>query len=253
MKYLSIDLSSFTCGITNQIANFSVLAFYCYDNDFILILPKFRLYGFHNNNKEIITNLTDYIDFTTCMINGQKLKYVIDTNDIDTNDILHIESSIYSGCILTNNDRFKNQKNHCITYNYTTEILHIANEISSILGEYLCVHVRRTDMLREHPVLEKDTLPENILKKVNLYNNQKVYIMTNEKTSFFDQLKNQTEKEFYFYSDFDILKQIKEEDNYKLFCIENEISKLSNKRISTFKTPFNGKYVDSLSEQFGWQ
>lgn len=77
--------------------------------------------------------------------------------------------------------------------------------------------------------------------------------MTNERISFFDELKNQSDYSIYFFSDFEILNQIKEEDNYMLFCIENEISKLADKRISTFKTSSVNKYIDYLTDTEGWQ
>jgi len=50
----------------------------------------------------------------------------------------------------------------------------------------------------------------------------------------------------YFLFDFEILNQIKKEDNYLL-------SKLIDKRISTFKTSSVNKYIDYLTDAEGWQ
>jgi hypothetical protein len=140
-----------------------------------------------------------------------------------------------------------------IKFSYNENILIISKQISTLLGNYLCIHVRRTDRITTEQI-NKDTSPDNILEKIKKYDNKNVYIMTNEEISFFYKLKEQTDYNiFYFFTDFEILNKIKEEDNYLLFCIENEICNLADKRISTFKTPCVNKYIDYLTETDGWQ
>ena len=56
----------------------------------------------------------------------------------------------------------------------------------------------------------------------------------------------------YLYDDFQILKNIKKIDNYKLFCIENIIMNDAYKKISTFKVK-GKKYDTYLYEKSGWQ
>ena len=251
MKYFSIDLSTISAGLSHQIENFKILIRYCYKHKYILILPHFRLYGFHNNGKEILTNLSNYIDFKTLIVNNKNFEMVMDSNNIDNKYINHVESKNYLHGLLCNDDMFKNLEWVPINFSYNENILTISKQISKLLGNYLCIHVRRTDRITTEQI-NKDTSPNNILEKIKKYDNKNVYIMTNEEISFFDKLKEQTDYNIYFFTDFEILKKIKEEDNYLLFCIENEICDSANKKISTFKVP-NNKYIDYLTETFGWQ
>lgn len=252
MKLFTIDLSTISAGLTHQIVNLSTLINYCYKNNYTLILPRFKLVGFHNNGKEIITNLSNYIDFKTLTVYNKTFEVVMDIDNIDNKDIIHIKTKKYDGGLLANDDMFKNLEWIPINFSYKENILTISKQISKQLGNYLCIHVRRTDTVTTEQI-NKDTSPNNILEKIKKYDNKNVYIMTNEEISFFDKLKQQTDYNIYFFTDFEILKKIKKEDNYMLFCIENEISKLSDKRISTFRTPMVDKYIDYLTEAPGWQ
>lgn len=252
MKYFSIDLSTIKAGLSHQQANFSTIIKYCYKHNYILILPQFRLCGFHNNGKEILTNLSKYIDFKKILVNHKPFGFVMDKDNIDNKEIMHIEAKNYKDGMLAEDDMFKHIECVPINFSYTENILTISKEISNLLDNYLCIHVRRTDRVTTEQI-NKDTSPDNILEKIKKYHNKNVYIMTNEKTSFFDILKDQSEYNIYFYTDFEILKKIKEDDNYTLFCIENEICNSADKQISTFKTPMVNKYIDYLTESEGWQ
>lgn len=252
MKYFSIDLLTINAGLSHQISNLSILIQYCCKHEYILILPYFNLSGFHNNGKGILTNLSNYIDFKTLIVNNKIFEVVMDRDNIDNKDIIHIEAKIYRFGLLKNDDMFKDLECVPIKFSYNENILTISKQISKLLGNYLCIHVRRTDRITTEQI-NKDTSPNNILEKIKKYDNKNVYIMTNEEISFFDKLKEQTDYNIYFFTDFEILKKIKEEDNYILFCIENEICNLADKQISTFKTPFVDKYIDYLTETNGWQ
>jgi hypothetical protein len=252
MKYFSIDLSTINAGLSHQIANLTILIHYCYKHEYILILPLFKLYGFHNNGKDILSNLSNYIDFKTLTVNNKKFEFVINKDGIDDKDIIHIETKQYNYGILSNDNMFNNIEWVPIKYSYNKNILTISKEISKLLGNYLCIHVRRSDQVTTEQI-NKDTSCDNILEKIKKYDNKNVYIMTNEEFSFFDKLKQQKDYNIYLYSDFEILKKVKKEDNYMLFTIENEICNLADKRISTFKTPILDKYIDYLTEADGWQ
>ena len=253
MKLLSIDMSKVRAGLTHQISNLKILIQYCYKHKYILILPHFKLAGSHNNGKEILTNLSNYIDFKTLVVNNKTFEVVMDRDNIDNKDIIHIEAKEYRHGLLKNDYMFENLECVPINFSYNENILTISKQISKLLGNYLCIHVRRTDRITTEQI-NKHTSPSNILKKIKKYDNKNVYIMTNEKISFFDKLKEQTDYNIYFFTDFEILKKIKEEDNYMLFCIENEISNLADKQISTFRTPPEiNKYIDYLTETDGWQ
>lgn len=252
MKYFSIDLSTIIAGLSHQIHNLTILIQYCFKNNYVLILPQFKLCGSHNNGKELLTNLSNYIDYKTLKVNNNFFEVVMDRNNINNVDIIHIEANEYKYGLIDNDDMFNKLECIPIQFCYNENILSIGKQISKILGNYLCIHVRRTDRITTEQI-NKDTSPNNILEKIKKYDNKKVYIMTNEEISFFDNLKDQKEFTIYFFSEFEILKKIKEEDNYTLFCIENEICNLADKRISTFKTPFINKYIDFLTETDGWQ
>lgn len=252
MKYFSIDLSTINAGLSHQITNLNLLIRYCYKHKYILILPHFKLYGFHNNGKEILTNLSNYIDFKTLIVNNKFFEVVMNRDNIDNKDIIHIEAKEYDCGLLDKDVMFKNLEYVPLKFSYNENILTIGKQISKLLGNYLCIHVRRTDRITTEQI-NKDTSPNNILEKIKKYDNKNVYIMTNEEISFFDKLKEQTDYNIYFFTDFEILRKIKEEDNYTLFCIENIICNLADKQISTFKTLNRDKYIDYLSETIGWQ
>jgi hypothetical protein len=252
MKYFSIDLSTINAGLSHQITNLNLLIRYCYKHKYILILPHFKLYGFHNNGKEILTNLSNYIDFKTLIVNNKFFEVIMNRDNIDNKDIIHIEAKEYDCGLLDKDVMFKDLEYIPLKFSYNENILTIGKQISKLLGNYLCIHVRRTDRITTEQI-NKDTSPNNILEKIKKYDNKNVYIMTNEEISFFDKLKEQTDYNIYFFTDFEILRKIKEEDNYTLFCIENEICNLAEKQISTFKTLNRDKYIDYLSETIGWQ
>jgi hypothetical protein len=251
MKYFSIDLSTINSGLSHQISNLNTLIRYCYKHEYILILPHFRLYGVHNNGKEVLTNLSKYINFKTLLVNNKFFEVVMNRDNVDNKDIMHIEAKKYRLGLLRNDDMFNNLENVPIKFSYNEDILTIGKQISALLGNYLCIHVRRTDRVTTEQI-NKDTSPNNILEKIKKYDIKNVYIMTNEEISFFNKLKEQTDYNIHFFTDFEILRKIKEEDNYFLFCIENIVCDLADKQISTFKTD-RAKYIDYLSETKGWQ
>lgn len=249
MKYFSIDLSSICCaGLTHQIVNLKTLIRYCYQHNYILILPLFKLVGSHNHNKRIINNLSNYIDFKTLIVNNKLFNDI--THKFENKDIIYIKAKGYKNGLISNDDMFMNLENIPVTFSYNENIITIAKEIKNILNNYLCIHVRRGDRNKTQQI-NIDTSPNNILTKIKKYDIKNVYIMTNEKISFFDKLK-QSDYNIYFFKDFKVLKKKEKEDNYMLYCIENEICNLADKKISTFKTSLS-KYDDYLTEQKGWQ
>jgi hypothetical protein len=253
MKYLSIDLSSIGgAGLTHQSVNLHTLIKFCYVNDYKLIIPIFTLTGLHNNNKTIYTNFSDYYDFNNLLVDGNYYEVITNSENIDPVCIKHIVKKKYPGGLLANDDMFKDIPWRLISLPYVQSILNVSKSIVTRLGNFTCVHVRRGDVITNEQI-DNDTRPKNILEKIKKYANNVVYIMTNEIPEFFNELKREGDYTFYLYSDFDELVNIKEQDNYKLFCIENEINCHANIRISTFNTPLTNKYSDYLSNAKGWQ
>ena len=88
-------------------------------------------------------------------------------------------------------------------------------------------------------------------KMIDKYNPKTVYIMTNR----INELTSLTKyNNIYFFTDFDYLKSI--DDNYYLFCIENNIMNNAKIRCSTFninKNKTQDYYHDYLTDHGGWQ
>jgi len=252
-KYFSIDLTTISAGLTHHIFNLETIIKYCYFNNYKLLIPEFELAGSHNNGKLIKTNLNKYINFDTLKVENKLYKIYFEIeNKEENNEIIFIDKKKYYGGLLANDPLFSELKYIPIKFDYVDYILNISKNIINELKNYLCIHVRRGDRITNKQI-DIDTSPNNIIKKIKKYDNKKIYIMTNENVDFFNELnKLYPEYNIYFYINFPILIKLKKTDNYLLFCIENEICKYAEKKISTFKTP-NHEYIDYLSEQPGWQ
>ena len=251
MKYFKIDLSNMVAGLTDQKSKFIHILKYSYHNNLKLIKPIFILEKIHNNNNKIVTDLSKYFDLDKITINDKQFILYDDNINFkkETINYTYFKRNIYSsnGCLI-NMHNLPGRVN----VPYKKDIINIAKNISSKLGDYMCIHVRRGDKIKEssstrHPTLDIDTQPKNIKKIINKYKPNSIYIMTNK----INELKPlQNIKNLYFYTHFNLLKNIN--DNYYLYCIEINIMKLAKIRCSTFNT--KKKYYDCyLTNYFGWQ
>ena len=242
--YLKIDLSTVVAGLSHQKCNFMVLIRYCFDNNLKLIKPIFRLERQHNNNKELKGDFSKYFDLDGITVNGKSFK-LYDDNDTYTYTHNHKK---YKCNLLKNNPIFKNyvknEDNWKVVIPYKQDIINIAKRVSKKLGEYMCIHVRRGDKIKEstptkHPTLDIDTQPDNIIKKINEYKLKNIYIMTNRinEVKSVSDMKN---RNIYFYTNYNFLETIN--DNYYLFCIEKNIMEFAKIRCATFRTGW--KYYD---------
>jgi len=246
-KYLEIECT-IKAGLSHQMSNLYAMLKEAKHRNITLILPHFKLHGCHNNNKELLSNLTEYYNFDKLKINGEKMIVVKDGSNIDPDTILKLR---INDQLITNNKKliFDRTINYNISIPYQNDILSIAENVSNKLGKLACVHVRRGDMLKFKPNLDNNTQSKKIISKLKKYDFDNVYIMTNEKQlGIFDDVKKKFNT--YFFKDFDILKN--EPDNYRLFAIEKCIMENASIRISTFKVK-NSYYDDYLSEITGFQ
>ena len=246
MAYFKIDLSTINAGLTHQTANLRTIINYCFINNLKLIKPIFTLSGDHNNNNELKTDLSKYYDLNGITVNGHLFKLYDDINYTYT-----ITKNTYKHGLLYNNSTFQNLKDVKIDIPYKNDIIEIANQISSELDEYMCIHVRRGDRITNNQI-DIDTQPNNIINVINKYKTKKVYIMTNT----LNELKTLSNIEnIYFYTNFNVLKIVN--DNYYLFCIENNIMEFAKIRCSTFnvklKNKNNNYYHCYLTNYPGWQ
>lgn len=256
-KYLYVKNYDKKYGLSHQKSNFNVLLKYSYLNDFILLSPNFLLDSIHNNNKLKITNFSEYFNLDDVKINNKKLEIISNYKKIENilkkdKDNVEIINGKNLPMLFKNNSRFKNLKNVNIKMDYNKNLFDIANFIIKKLGKYTCVHVRRGDRMGNDKYHNKATSSDNIILKLKEIKSPKnVYIMTDEKKDnhFF---KINYYYNLYLHSDFQILKNIKKKDNYKLFCIENIIMNKASIKISTFKVK-SKKYDSYLYEKSGWQ
>ena len=246
MVYFKIDLSTIVAGSTHQTVNLILLIRYCFANNLKLIKPIFRLCGSHNNNNEMITDLSGYYDLDAITVDGNSFRIYDDNNYTYT-----IERKTYVDHLLSNDPIFKNVKRANVVIPYKQDIIDRAEKVLHELGEYMCIHVRRGDRITNNQI-DIDTQPDNIIKVINHHNPKNVYIMTNK----LNELKSLSNIEnIFFYTDFEFLNIIN--DNYYLFCIENIIMKFANIRCSTFNVKLENKndsyYHCYLSNNPGWQ
>jgi len=256
--YLTFDVRV-KAGLSHQLSNLLAMIKEAYFTNQKLIIPELYLVGHHNNNNELKTNLSKYYDYSKLTINGKPYKvYLFKDKSISNNDI---EKRMISNQLVRFDRSIKySDRNIDIDLPYNKNIIDIAYKISSKLNNYLCIHVRRGDMLPLKKNLREDTSIKNLKKKINKYRNQvdNIYIMTNESDKeYLKELKKI--KNLYLFSDFEELNNI--DDNYYLFCIENKIIEKAKIKISTFNAKNNqtgrssrgNKYDDSLSPLDGWQ
>jgi len=246
MIYFKIDLSTISAGLTHQQGNFTAIIRYCYHNNLKLIKPIFTLSGNHNNNNTLKTDLSKYFDLDGITVNGEPFKLY---NDIDNIDYT-IKKKSYKHEILTSDCIFQNLTD-IVVIPYKKDIIDIANKVSSNLGDYMCIHVRRGDRITNNQI-DIDTQPNNIKTVINKYQPKSVYIMTNK----LNELESLSKIEnIYFYTNFNFLKKIN--DNYYLYCIENNIMKFAKIRCSTFNVKLKRKddkyYHCYLTNYPGWQ
>lgn len=241
-------------GLTHQLSNLNTAIKHSYKLGKILVLPIFVLSKVHND-KELKSNLTKYFDFDELKINNIPVTVITDINKINEDELINVK---------INNQLFRKNKiitsvlnssdNIKIDLPYNKNILKLSKQVRNKLGKYMCIHLRRGDMLGLKPGLNEATQSDNIIKTINkiegIYDN--IYIMTNEKNlSMFDKVRKTYQGRVFFYTDFAELKD-NYQDNYYLFCIENDIMNNAHIQISTFKTK-NDKYHGYLSKLGGQQ
>jgi hypothetical protein len=234
--YFTVDMSTVNAGLSHQISNLMVLIRYCYDKNHELVVPSFHLTGKHNNGKSFTSQFAEYIDYSTLAVDGHQLQIELNECRVNPAQLIRVERKEYEGGLLRTDPMFMNISNYHVTYTYKKYLIDIGNSVSELLGCYTCVHVRRGDRLNSAQ-MDTETSPANILRIIKQCENRNVYIMTDEVPDFFEPLLAYQEFNIMFYQDFTELEALKHIDNYKLFTVENIISKNANKRVSTFRTP----------------
>ena len=270
-EFFSIDLSSIeNAGLSHQTSNLKVLIMYSHMNNLKLIKPTFTLTGMHNNNNKIYSDLSEYYDlnnislynkpymlydkeyFNGFTIEKKQYKYGLLIMDKVFSNVLALKTPPFGymnhedGIDMPNS---LNNINYGIKIPYNCDIIEIARLVTSLIGnDFMCIHVRRGDRVTTHQI-DIDTRPDNILKKIEEQDIKNIYIMTNKIDEIIG-LKENKDFNIFFYDDFDILRNIK--DNYFLFCVENVIMRMARIRCSTFKVS-SDYYNCNLTDKSGGQ
>mgnify|MGYP006098654431 CR=1 FL=1 len=257
MGYFKINLDSIVAGLTHQKGNLVALIRYCHYHNLKLVKPQFTLCSQHNNGTKLKTDLSEYYDLNSITVNGKPYTLYDDQLNIPWT----VTKKKYKWGLLVKDEMFGNylgegefiakgvtvrKDTANVHIPYTIKLHCLAQKISSSLGDYMCVHVRRGDRVIT-PQIDADTQAEHIKEVIGLHKPDKVYIMTNRlsEISQLDEASN-----VFFYTHYPVLKSIT--DNYYLFCVENIIMDSATIRCSTFKTNTN-KYHCYLTDHPGWQ
>jgi hypothetical protein len=246
MKFFHTDLSACNAGLSHQMSNFNTLIRYCYHNNLKLIKPIFTLTGVHNNNKTLKSDLSKYYNLDDLTIDDKPFTLYDYDNNIHNNENTIKYKAKNS---LIRMDKGFADLSGVVNVPYVKEIINISNYVSSKFNDYMCIHVRRGDRITNRQK-DIDTKPNNIKNIIDKYNINIVYIMTNRVNEIKGIVSLVDNVKIYFYTDFDILKKI--DDNYYLFCIENNIMNSATIRCSTFNTN-NDFYHCYLSNHKGCQ
>ncbi len=235
VKFVSFQKNA---GLWHHTYNVLIILKYAYHNNKIPIIPMFEFGEPEGMGSEKIfdSNLSEYYDYSKLKINGKPYEVVLD-NEFENHNTEVFDLSKSKGEYV---GWFPGIKELEVDVDIDVELplhdylINTASNVTELLRKYVCVHVRRGDVLSQHSNLDESTKSENILKVLDelIDESYSVYIMTNEfDLTLFDSI---TEKyDTYFYTDFEELKELSK-DNYKLFGVELLIMKSANKKVSTF-------------------
>jgi hypothetical protein len=252
MKYLTFNLPPVRsgAGLGHHLGNLYAFLNFAYHNDSHLVAPIFLLHGKHNSSKFLRSDLSKYFQFDSVVVGGKNFPIIPHANSLDPENIktIEVDQKTYDSCggALPISDFFSSLPDCSRFIPTNNSSKEVAKNVARMISDkYTCIHVRRGDKVFDLKTgevrdgeLHHATSPENILRFAKLCGNKKVYIMTDESPSFFSSLLD-SEFDFFFYKDFDIL-NIK--DNFLLYQIENEIMRLADKKVSTFSVGYSVFY-----------
>jgi hypothetical protein len=250
-------------GIGHQCANlWTLLAEAVYLNR-TAILPPLLLTGIHNNGIPLKTNWDRYID-TNAFEQVVKVcpSNVIESVEFDT--IRKVNESHLPRTLLNEQAQLivrefsghhafellgsiKNSRELLKKLDSLLKpslaVMELAYRIRTRLGDYDCIHVRRTDKLTElrYPDLDRKTRPDHIRKRISgwIEEGRKLYIMSDEKDDlFFKPLSSFYRVQTIF--DFPELLAIRTSgDNYFAFEVEKLLFNWARVRVGTFKNSWD--------------
>ncbi len=248
-KYLKYRITTQKAGLRHQAYNLKTLIYESYTLGRVAVISKWHLFGYHNFKKGIDTDFAKYFNFQEVQIEGIKpqVKLERDLKAIKYEQEFHMDDLIDPHAVMAVRSfppnegcSWKHLKTdfdiyHKVIIPYSKEVVDLAKKLYEEIDSPLTtVHVRRRDVLKKKWRLWKDTRPKNIIKVLEeIGSPENVYIMSNEtKKGFFNEISR-----YYKLSvieNIPWLSNIQKEDNFLTYCIENQLLKMSDKKVTTF-------------------
>ena len=229
-KYLEVLFEqSAGPGLSDQVFQLKMYLKIAYELGLILILPRRNLAQRHNNGVSIPLIFSDYYDISSIKVSGIPVNPVISIPESCCDDVLQLRCLDSTSYINLDYDVIIEP---CVTDMSFARALVDSNKIEG------CVHIRRTDRCQtghvNHGISGSDwdiaNRPENIISMLdNTSAPGNIYIMTDMPSDdpIIEELRKQKKYNFMFLYDFLELIEIKSENNYKVFNIENCIMAIS--------------------------
>jgi len=247
-KYLMYEITTRKAGLRHQAYNLRTLVHEAFELGRVPVISKWYLFGYHNFNNELKTNFSRYFNFQKVSVGNQEVKVVFEdevtslerrnfgmSDPVDPNARLAVRQFPPSeGC------SWKYHKTsfdiyHDVKIPFSKQVIASGQRLLNEVGSPLTVvHVRRRDVLKKKWRLWFDTRPNNIIRVLKTIDSpHNVYIMSNEpKVSFFDKVG--AHYRLTTIRDVPWLMEVQREDNFLAFCIENQLLKMVDKRVTTF-------------------
>jgi hypothetical protein len=246
-------------GINHQLSNLWALLAEAVYLDRTAIIPPLLLAGHHNNGVPLNTKWERYIDINSFeqVVKVRPSDFIesvrFDTiRNVNNNHLprtlLHEQAQLIVRKFSEPNayellDLIKNSTALAERFESLRKpssiVMKLAEKIRSQLGDYDCIHVRRTDRLNEFKNLglDRQTRPEYILKRISKWieEGRNLYVMSDERDPrFFSPLAQFYEVRTIF--DFpELLALRRSGDNYLAFEVEKVLFKSARVRVGTFK------------------
>ena len=264
LTYTGLKVSA---GISHQKSNLTAMIREASLSGRELLVPHFHLAASHNDGRALVSQLDEYFDFNRTQAAGQpfRLHTSVPANTAkDARSVARHESLMgrteeviakeMKGVSLVRKPLepiYKGFGSLPVEIPTHPAIVRIAQSAAArIPGDAAWVHVRRGDRLERTAAA---TSPENIRRVIEAVSpgTRTIYLATNERDpGVFRPLESHYQ--VLYPEDFEAFRELRAEDNYRLFLAEQSFGSWFPIRISTFKVP--GSYFHgSLCGIAGWQ
>ncbi len=262
-KYLKYQITTQKAGLRHQAYNLKTLIYESYTLRRVAVISKWHLFGYHNFKKGIDTDFERYFNFQEVEIDGIKTQIELERklgrikgehefymgDSIDPQAVMAIRKfPPNEGCswkyFKTDFDIY-----HKVVIPYSKEVMRLAQKIrDGIDGPFTVVHVRRRDVLKKKWRLWTDTRPKRIMQVLkDIDSPRNVYIMSNEtKNGFFKRISKYYK--LTLIEDIPWLLKLQKEDNFLAYCVENQLLKMADKKVTTFSDNTDENWDGFLSK-----